>query len=404
MLSAPPRSESLSSGPVFGIESKDYEGSTRGIGSSMSERGIPFNLPDNQDFDSPREPEASCSDTTMLLDIPDKLSKKPWLGDQQTHEKFEHPVLSLVSLNPKTASSVDLLRGHLKVLKELPDPSPVVRTVRVSCGRDLTNSIVTKDSRVSLKHFTLTIRAATGGRVAMEVMDHSNNGTWVDGRRVGKGCSVPLLLGGRIVPLPAAVVGRDAEIAYVLVYDTKGARCRAGLSLAAELPVRDDMVKASMPQDLEQDLCCGICTDVLHRCLTVIPCGHNFCATCLAKWWKRSSLCPGCRAPVTRAVQNPDVDRMAEAFLHAHPESARGPEELAALDRAARDAESASAIRWLLRDTGELSRHDASAAFIQNVATPQRNAAQRAGIGRQEQETPQQSSTTRHHSVACVVS
>merc|ERR1712176_301733 len=102
----------------------------------------------------------------------------------------------------------------------------------------------------------------------------------------------------------------------------------------AEEPQANSTREQSLPFALERDLRCGICTDVLHRCLTLVPCGHNFCAACLAKWRRRSSLCPECRASVRQAVQNVDVDNLASAFLRAHPEAARSFDELATLDRA----------------------------------------------------------------------
>jgi len=350
------------------------------------------------------------TDATILFDEVDTLASKPWLGEQ---EKKELPILSLVSLNPKTANTVDLLRGQLQVLPELHDPVSAIRTVRISCGRDPSNTIVIKDSRVSLKHFTVRVHAAPGGRVSLDVLDQSSNGTWVDGRRIERGCRVPLAISGRISPLPAAVVGSAREVSYVLLHDTKGAHCKASLSRGSNLPLASPlpvlkMSQASVPCDLEEDLRCGICTDVLHRCLTLVPCGHNFCAACLAKWRRRSSLCPGCRASVRQAVQNADVDRVVEAFLHAHPESARTPAELATLDSAACDPESAAHLRWLLRDTKEhpvQSVMGESRPFYNplNVATPQRRGTRQttgdSGIRRRAQVVEE-----RPQSTACVVS
>lgn len=337
-----------------------------------------------EDFDSEDEEggegvvaPANLTDTTMLFeDAAAAFSAPP--ADPGPKEQ---PVLSLVSLNSKTAATVDILRGTLSVLPKLPDPSAAARTVRISCGRDAANSIVLKDARVSLHHFTLRVTAAAGGRVVLDLLDQSSNGTWVDGRRVGRGRRVTLAVGDRIIALPAALVGRAGEVGYVLLHDTKGARCAAAspfrerpeLPLPLASPPISPRGLKGLPRALEQDLRCGICTDVLHRCLTLVPCGHNFCATCLAKWRRRSTLCPGCREPVRQAVQNWDVDRVAETFLRAHPKAARSAEELAALDRAAWEPESAAHLRWLLRDP---SQYDCpppeSRLRPHNLATPQR--------------------------------
>lgn len=332
---------------------------------------------------------------------------------------LEQPVLSLVSLNARTASSVDILRGQLTVLSEIPDSSQVVRSVRISCGREPGNTIVLKDSRVSLHHFTVRVRAMVGGRVVLDLLDQSSNGTWVDGKRVGRGHRVTLSVGQRIVALPASLVGRSGEVGYVLLHDTKGARCNPTLPEKAKgdlqvMPERRPGPKG-LPRELEEDLRCGICTDVLHRCLTIVPCGHNFCAICLAKWRKRSTVCPGCRGPVRQAVQNLDVDRVAETFLRAHPESGRSPEELAALDRAACEPESAAHLRWLLREPP----HTTSSSGSAPVASPQRHGVrqrpqsataasavrQHAAGGPQRPQSAQVSrrSEQRPHSSACII-
>jgi hypothetical protein len=269
-------------------------------------------------------------------------------------------------------------------LEELPDSPMALRTVRISCGRVTTNTIILKDTRISMRHFTLRVRACNRGRVVLDLLDQSTNGTWVDGRRVGRGRRVPLSIGQRIVALPAALVGKTGEVGYLLVYDTKGAQCNADcrkcLADTENIPPPLASVK-SVPRDIEEDLRCSICTDVLHHCLTLVPCGHNFCAACLAKWRRRSLVCPECRASVRQAVQNVDVDKMADAFLRAHPEAARSLDELAGLDRAICEPEAAALLRWLLRDPTdhpEYVRERCSAPVARarttplNVATPSR--------------------------------
>lgn len=296
------------------------------------------------------------------------------------------PVLSLVSLNTRTAASVDILRGTLSVLPELPRSSDnsAVRTVRISCGRGPGNTIKLKDSRVSLHHFTVRVRAAAGGRVVLDLLDQSTNGTWVDGKRVGRGRRVTLSVGVRIVALPSTLVGKEGEVGYVLLQDTKGAHCNPAPASAQEVPRPLASSSSSsespagfkgLPKALEEDLRCGICTDVLHRCLTLVPCGHNFCALCLAKWRRRSMTCPGCREPVRQAVQNLDVDRIVQTFVRAHPEAARSSEEEAALERGVCEPESAAHLRSLLRDRVEYERR---VGPPHHVASPQRHGVRQA--------------------------
>ena len=35
---------------------------------------------------------------------------------------------------------------------------------------------------------------------------------------------------------------------------------------------------------------CTICQEILHQCVCVLPCMHNFCAGCYSDWQKRSNL------------------------------------------------------------------------------------------------------------------
>lgn len=344
----------------------------------------------------------------------------------------EEPLLSLVSLNPRRANTFDIVRGSLQVLPELPIPSTIVRTVQISCGRATANTIVLKDGRVSLRHFTVRVRAAAGGRVALDLLDLSTNGTWVNGQRVGHGRRQRLVVGDRIAVLPASQVGRQAEIGYLLMHDTRGARCLAASAAAAAAEAAassassggvphkraDDAMAAgsscgvgaaavvatqeaadmpqlgnTLPRALERDLRCGICADALHRCLTLVPCGHNFCTVCLVRWRRSSPACPECRHSVRKAVQNVDVDRVVETFLRVHPEVGRSPKELAIIDAAEKDHHNQLVLQWLLRDP-------AVDAFVaaQRVATPARRAAR----------SPQARRASRgqrpRHSTACAIS
>merc|ERR1712187_327656 len=83
---------------------------------------------------------------------------------------------------------------------------------------------------------------------------------------------------------------------------------------------------------------------------TLVPCGHNFCTPCLVRWRRVSHTCPECRAPVQQAVHNYSVDRIVDSFLRAHPDAARAPDELAAINLADEDPQNQALLRWLLRE------------------------------------------------------
>merc|ERR1712176_285468 len=131
----------------------------------------------------------------------------------------------------------------------------------------------------------------------------------------------------------------------------------------AEEPQANSTREQSLPFALERDLRCGICTDVLYKCLTLVPCGHNFCAACLARWRRSAPSCPECRVSVRQAVRNVAADCMVETFIRAHPSAARSPQELRAMDMAERGRENQAVLRWLLRDPDA----DANRCFVESA-------------------------------------
>jgi len=357
---------------------------------------------------------APPSDNTVLL--------------EESDEKQE-PILSLVSLNARTAATYDIARGTVKMLPELQEPTAGLRTVTLSCGRDAANKVVVSDSRVSLIHFTLHLRAARSGQVCLELIDQSSNGTWVNGRRVGKDRSVPLAVGDRVVVLPARVVGPDNEIGFLLLHEVRSAQNAPTSQTSQTEPVTPEpqrrtqtpplssssspslspstphVAALATPSELERDLRCGICADAIFKCLTLVPCGHNFCSVCFVRWRRTSPKCPECRENAMQAVRNISVDRVVETFVKAHPEAARSEEELAELKKFEKDPQNVTTLRWLLRE-GPAFRATRNSDPM-NVATPLR---QTSTTGRQTSTTVRQTSHRRPsqqsppQSAACSIS
>lgn len=298
------------------------------------------------------------------------------LMDDAAGASQDEVLLSFVSLNHKTAKSCDLIRGALAVLADLPRhvaPSSV-KTLRLSCGRDVTNGIVVGDNRVSQIHFTLRVRVSKAGLIAIELLDHSSNGTWVNGKLVGNTRRVPLMLGDRVIVLPGDSVGYDAEIGFILLQDARGARCRRpgaqNFGPAPRVPAATASQEPVLSRALERELRCGVCTDALHHCLALVPCGHNFCTPCLLRWHRSSPLCPECRTPVQQAVKNIAIDRVVETYLLAQPEGARSQKELSQLEAEERDPEQQVLLKWLLRTSPVQAPKNFRA--ISQVATPLR--------------------------------
>lgn len=90
------------------------------------------------------------------------------------------------------------------------------------------------------------------------------------------------------------------------------------------------------PLDLEKELSCSICTDILYQPLTLLDCLHTFCGSCLKEWfgWQAKAAggtrplrgstsitytCPSCRAPVRETRPNATVTTLLEMYLQANP-------------------------------------------------------------------------------------
>ncbi|KAL9074746.1 MAG: hypothetical protein Q9161_002115 [Pseudevernia consocians] len=90
--------------------------------------------------------------------------------------------------------------------------------------------------------------------------------------------------------------------------------------------------------DLEKELTCSICMQVLHQPLTLLDCLHTFCGFCLKEWFalqaSRASSsnpnpisCPSCRAPVRDTRPDAKVTTLLDMYLQANPSRARDKEE-----------------------------------------------------------------------------
>ncbi|KAL1855085.1 hypothetical protein Plec18167_002069 [Paecilomyces lecythidis] len=90
--------------------------------------------------------------------------------------------------------------------------------------------------------------------------------------------------------------------------------------------------------DLEKELVCSICTELLYQPLTLLDCLHTFCGSCLKEWfsWQAAQTgssrsprftCPSCRAAVRETRPNATVTTLLDMFLKANPDRAKPIEE-----------------------------------------------------------------------------
>ncbi|XP_053713559.1 E3 ubiquitin/ISG15 ligase TRIM25-like [Synchiropus splendidus] len=80
--------------------------------------------------------------------------------------------------------------------------------------------------------------------------------------------------------------------------------------------------------NLKDDLTCSICLCAFDYPVT-IPCGHNFCQSCLLATWKDSYCCPQCRtvfATKPDLKKNTTLSNVVESFKARSPESPEPPE------------------------------------------------------------------------------
>ena len=90
--------------------------------------------------------------------------------------------------------------------------------------------------------------------------------------------------------------------------------------------------------DLEKELTCSICTEVLYQPLTLLDCLHTFCGSCLKLWfsWQATQAssrdstpftCPSCRAIVRGTRPDAKINTLLDMYLQANPDKVKSEEE-----------------------------------------------------------------------------
>ncbi|KAL4990149.1 hypothetical protein BDW68DRAFT_175307 [Aspergillus falconensis] len=103
--------------------------------------------------------------------------------------------------------------------------------------------------------------------------------------------------------------------------------------------------------DLEKELTCSICTDLLFQPLTLLDCLHTFCGSCLKEWFYTQAFrrspsttprytCPSCRASVRETRPNATVTTLLDMVLTANPERAKPAAERAEIEERYKHGES----------------------------------------------------------------
>ena len=86
-------------------------------------------------------------------------------------------------------------------------------------------------------------------------------------------------------------------------------------------------------EDLGEEMQCCICIDYIYKCVTLIPCLHNFCGACLTDWMKKSTMCPQCREQIAEMKKNATVNNIIQKFMENNPSKKRSKEEYDEMDK-----------------------------------------------------------------------
>jgi len=204
---------------------------------------------------------------------------------------------------------------------------------------------------VSARHFLIQVRRTRDsvegrGVYGLRLLDLSSNGTWVNDKLVGKDRAQPIRQGDRIFVLPAVRVGQFESLGFVLL---------TAPELQAPPPPamgRERHLARVLSSSVNQ---CRLCGEApCHRCVTAVPCGHNFDLGCLIAHRWESDTCPVCGEVIRQAVRNRVVDDVTSSFLVSKPDASRSDEALALLEVAEKNPKSAAILEQLMSGEGSM--------------------------------------------------
>lgn len=95
--------------------------------------------------------------------------------------------------------------------------------------------------------------------------------------------------------------------------------------------MESDREKANETKAICEELNCGICLELIHNCVTLTSCLHNFCGGCISDWLKKKD-CPLCKAPITSAKKNAQLNNIIQTIIKREPSKQRPTADLAQLD------------------------------------------------------------------------
>ena len=199
-------------------------------------------------------------------------------------------------------------------------------------GRNSTNTIQIPDIRLSGVHCKIYKDSEDN----CWIEDLSSNGTFIENDKIGKGTKKKLVSGDKIYLLHQSKVKYEDILGYVfssMIEDNNKLKKQREEDQKLLLEEKKQTEKAlKFQEDLGEEMRCCICIDYIYKCVTLIPCLHNFCASCFSDWMVKSQMCPQCREEVTDLKKNATVNNIIEKFMENNPSKKRPKEEYEEMD------------------------------------------------------------------------
>jgi E3 ubiquitin-protein ligase CHFR len=225
--------------------------------------------------------------------------------------------------------------GKLTSINHLKMDNAALTEDSYTIGRNTSCKICIPDKRLSGQHCMVTKKPDD----TVVIEDCSTNGTWLNEDKIGKGVSKELKNGDTIYLLHSSKVKQEEILGYLFSFanmnnnSNKRKADEEAVAKAKEEAAKEIEKKQKMDEELGEEMQCSICIDYIYQCITLIPCLHNFCASCYSDWMQKSKDCPSCRDPVTEARKNANVNNIIGKFLDSHPDKKRSKEEYDAMEK-----------------------------------------------------------------------
>ena len=239
------------------------------------------------------------------------------------------------ALNPNMNENASAPWGKLvSVNSNLPNFD--LRNPSYKIGRLDTCDIHIDDIRVSGVH--CIIKRASDGQVYLE--DTSSNGTYLENQKVGKNYTKRIYPGKKFFILHKTKVQKQEDVLgfiFSLNEETNPLkRERAdGKKEENDINIPNKHIKPPMQnfEGFTENIRCSLCEDCIYKCVSTIPCFHNFCSACYSTWMLKSTQCPTCKQEVHEIKKNVFLDNIVQNFLEKNPQFRKPLHEYQEMDR-----------------------------------------------------------------------